>query len=438
MELLLSVLGPWGLLVLGILIGLVGVGIPLMIRQSALQVRLRLSEQAAHERAEASASLSLQMQSVAAEALRQNREDFLSMAGQTLQQQSQNSAKDLEKRQEGIDALLRPLKESVDLYRRQTQAEQGALKQELANLTTLGQDMTRQAAALRSALTSSPRGAGAWGEQQLKNIMTMAGMAEHVDFDLQAHVTGEGGAPQRPDARINLPGGGSIIVDAKAPLDAYLASHDLEGAAAQARLNDFVQALRGHVMALKRKAYWAQFEPSPEFTVLFLPNDSMLMTAFDQQPSLLEWALNQKVILASPSTLIALLTTVAYSWRQDSLAHNSREIADLGKKLYEALATLGEHFDKVGKNIERSAKAYNAMIGSVERTVMPRARRFRDLQMDPGAKTLGDPSVLSATQVERPRPGRDLQVPEPEVPALDSLVVDQPSSAQSRRRDQAD
>lgn len=410
MSNILAVWGPWGLFWFGLGVGALLIALISLVYFMTMRTRLRLMQQALIDRQSQSEQLKLQMQNLAQEALHQNREAFLSMAGQTLDQRNQVAAKELEKRQEGIHAMLRPLKESVDLYRQQTRAEQGALKQELANLSALGQDMSRQAAALRQALTAGPKGAGAWGEQQLKNVMTMAGMAEHVDFDLQTHVSGAEGNRLRPDARINLAGGGSIVVDAKAPLEAFLRAYDLEGAAAEASLQDFGQALRGHVSELGKKAYWDQFENAPEFVVLFLPNDSMLMTAFDQRPDLLEWALNQRVILASPSTLIALLTTVAYGWRQDSLMENAKQIAQLGKDLYDSMAGLGEHYDRLGLSIQKSAKAYNDMIGSVERRVMPRARKFRDLQMDPGLKSLNDPKELDAVHIDRPREGRDLKL----------------------------
>lgn len=423
--------GPWGLILIGALSAALVIGVPLLLRLAVVHARLEATRQMASARAEAEGEMKAQMQNLAHEALHQNREAFLSMAGQTLQHQQALATKDMERRQEGIGALLKPLKESVETYRRQTQAEQGALKQELANLAALGQDMSRQAASLRQALTSGPRGAGAWGEQQLRNVMTMAGMAEHVDFDLQPQTQNTEGARLRPDARVHLAGGGSIVVDAKAPMEAFLRAHESDGAEAALAFTEFVSALARHVSELGKKAYWDQFDEAPEFVVLFLPADSMLMTAFDQRPDLLEWALNQRVILASPSTLIALLTTVAYGWRQDSLTQNAKEIALLGKDLYDSMAALGEHYDKLGSTIEKSAKAYNDMIGSVERRVMPRARKFRDLQLDPGMRTLAEPSELAALHVDRPRAGRDLKL------VSNRDVVDQTRGAEGPGEEEA-
>ena len=423
----LQSLDPWVLILIGGVLAALLIGLPLLLRLTVLRAQLEASYQIADARAADEETFKTQVQTLANEALHQNRESFLSMAGQTLQHQQVLAAKELEKRQEGIGALLRPLKESVDTYRKQNQIEQGALKQELATLAALGQDMNRQASALRQALSSGPKGAGAWGEQQLKNVMTKAGMAEHVDFDIQPQVTTGEGVRLRPDARINLAGGGSIVVDAKAPLEAFLRSYEQEGPQAAASLQEFTAALSRHVGDLGKKAYWDQFEATPEFVVLFLPSDSMLMTAFDNRPDLLEWALNQRVILASPSTLIALLTTVAHGWRQDSLTQNAKEIAVLGKDLYDSMAALGEHYDKLGGAIEKSAKAYNDMIGSVERRVMPRARKFRDLQLDPGMKSLSDPRELDALHIDRPRPDRDLKL------VSNRDIVDQPGAAQGSR-----
>ena len=404
---LFEALGPWGLMAAGAVLTLLLVAVPLLIWALGLRARAQAS-------AAAREVFGTQMQALANDALHQNRESFLSMAQQTMQSTQALAAKDLEQRQQGMAALIKPLKEQVDLYRQQTGQEQGALKAQIESLTRLGQDMSQQASALRQALTTGPKGAGAWGEQQLRNVMEMAGMAEHVDFDLQATTTGEAGQRLRPDAKVNLAGNGSLIIDAKAPLEAFLDSYEAEGQEREDRLNQFLLALRRHVGELGKKAYWDQFKPAPEFVILFLPNDTMMMTAFDREPSLLQWALNQRVILASPSTLIAMLTTVAVGWRQASLNENAQEIADLGKKLYDAMATVGAHYEKLGGTIEKSAKAYNDMIGSIKRNVMPKARRFRDLQHDPGLRSLSEPTGIEDVQVQSLASEADFQLEAPE------------------------
>ena len=413
MESFVDLLSPWGVLALGTLIGAGLASLALLPRLGILQGRLKAQAQARDEAEALQETLRLKMQDVASQALRQNRDDFLTLANQTftqtLTQANQTAAQDLQRRQEGIGAMLKPLKESVEHYRAQTTAGQGALKQQIDGLAVLGQDMSRQAAALRNALTSGPRGAGVWGEQQLKNIMTMAGMAEHVDFDLQVHIKGHDGQVLRPDALIKLPGQGCIVVDAKAPLAAFVRAHEGDDPqAAQQDLHAFANALRGHVVDLGKKAYWDQVRSTPEFVVLFLPNDAMLTTALEVSPDLLAHATAHKVVLASPGTLIALLTTVAHAWRQESLHENAQEIADLGRKLYDSLASLGGHFDRLHKGISQTAKAYSGMIGSLDRSVMPKARRFRDLQMDPGAKSLGEPKTLEDMDLRDPATLRNL------------------------------
>lgn len=435
MAQLLSLFGPWGVLLLGLLIGLALGGIPFVLRANRLQVdkaRLELELIKMREvQAAKDASgdeLKLQMQALATDVLQKNSQAFLTMAEQKLQQHSQVSAKDLEKRQEGISALLKPLKETVDLYRQQTQSGQGALKQQITNLTALGQDMSQQAAALRNALTSGPRGAGAWGEQQLKNVMTRAGMAEHVDFDLQVTLNDEDGKAFRPDARVNLAGGGVVFIDSKAPAEAYIRAHEnrdaADGTQTAAGAEDFVRALREHVKSLGKKGYWDKSLGSPDFVALFLPADAMLATAFEQDPDIFNRCMEQKVVLTCPSTLIALLTTVAYGWRQESLNTNAKEIAKLGKELYDAMAILGDKFQRLHKNISQTAKSYNEMVGSLGKTFMPKARKFRDLQLDPGIKTLAEPTALEDIELKDPALLTDLQTP------LNSDVVDQTNPAQ--------
>ena len=429
MSQLLLLFGPWGVLLLGLLIGLALGGIPLILWNNRLQVDLIKIREVQAAKDASGEELKLQMQALAMDVLQQNSQAFLNMAEQKFQQQSQVSAKDLEKRQEGINALLKPLKESVDLYRQQTQSGQGALKQQITNLTILGQDMSQQAAALRQALTYGPRGAGAWGEQQLKNVMTRAGMAEHVDFDLQVTLKDEDGNAFRPDARVNLAGGGVLFIDSKAPAEAYIRAHENgdEGDGA----GEFVRALREHVKGLGRKGYWDKSLGSPDFVVLFLPADAMLATAFEQDPEIFNRCMEQKVVLTCPSTLIALLTTVAYGWRQESLNTNAKEIAKLGKELYDAMAILGDKFQRLHKNINQTAKSYNEMVASLGATFMPKARKFRDLQLDPGVRTFSEPPALEDVDLKDPALLSDLQT------SSDRDIVNQTDPAQISRDNQA-
>ena len=423
MEVLLDFLGPWGVMVMGLVPGL-GVGlIPLLMQAKSFLETRKAASQAGKTQDSLEEEMRLKMRNIATEAFLNNQQSFLTMAGQTLQQQGQaqarEQAKELERRQEGIKDLLKPLKETVDQYRQQTNASQGALQQQLESLSALGQNMTREAAALRNALTSGPRVPGAWGEQQLQNVMALSGMTQHVDFDLQPHLKGKDGKGMQPDALVHLPGQGSIIVDAKAPLEAFIRAQEAEEGQAGPLLSEFTTSLRRHIRELSRKGYWSELNRTPEFVVLFLPSDSILATAFQLEPDLLKTATEHKVVLASPGTLVAMLTTVAYAWRQQSLHDNALEIAELGKKMYDALSLFGEHFEKLHKGIDQTAKAYSGMLGSIDRTLMPKARRFRDLQLDPGLKTLKEPRPLEDLDLRDPTTLRNIAL------GSQSQVVDQ-------------
>ena len=231
---------------------------------------------------------------------------------------------------------------------------------------------------LVSALRDRPNVRGRWGEIQLRRVVEMAGMVEYCDFHTRA-ARGDDDGRLRPDLVVKMPGGGSVVVDAKVAGQAYIESLECKDDEARLlKLRDHARQVRDHVMKLGAKNYWSQFERAPDFVVLFLPGETFLSAALEQDPALLEDSYANRVLIATPTTLIGLLRTVAYGWRQETIAESAKEVSELGRELYKRLATLTEHFSKVGDRLQSAVKAYNESVGSFERSVLPGARRLKD------------------------------------------------------------
>jgi DNA recombination protein RmuC len=288
-------------------------------------------------------------------------------------------------RHSDIAGMLRPLSDSLAQVGRQlTEVEKGrassdtALREQVLAMNRTSEYLGSQAGRLVTALRA-PQVRGRWGEMQLERIVEAAGLTEHVDYDTQVTRTGENGTV-RPDLVVRLPGGKQVVVDAKVACSAYLdAMEATDENTRDVRLKAHARQLRTHIDALSAKAYWEHFAPTPEFVVCFVPADSFLDAALRHDPSLLEHAFTHNVVLATPSTLIALLRTIAFTWRQDSLAANAKQVQELGRDLYKRLATLGGHFERLGRSLGSAVGAYNEAVGSVEHMVLAKARQLNDL-----------------------------------------------------------
>lgn len=367
--------------------------------QVSLEQQKRLLEKA-------EAKLADTFRALSAEALRSNNQAFIDLAKSTFETIQAQAKGELEKRHTAISALLSPLKESLERYERQVvemeiarEGAYSALREQLHSLAVTHQQLQKDTGSLASALRGGPQVRGRWGEMTLRRVAELAGMSEYCDFSEQVTLTGEAGRI-RPDMVVNLPGGRRIAVDAKVPLQAFLdaaaATNDKDRSESLARHS---QLLRVHMNQLAAKSYWEQFDAAPEIVVLFLPAESFFSAAVEQDRTLIEDGMQKRVVLATPTTLIALLLAVAYGWRQERIAQSAQAVSDLGKELHSRLNSFIEHFQGIGSALVRAVENYNKAAGSLESRVLTSARKFKELGAAAG-EGLGEVSPLDAA----PRP----------------------------------
>lgn len=337
----------------------------------------------------ARSQLSTAFSDLANQSLKSNSEHFLRLAEENLGARQDRAKRDLGDREKAIEDLVKPIRDALqasqkqisDLEKSRSEAY-GGIKAQLETMQINQQSLTQETQNLVKALRR-PEVRGRWGEITLRRLVELAGMVEHCDFQEQVHVAGESQVI-RPDMVVRMPNQRDLVVDVKTPLDAYLEAVEAKDDAARQRgLERHARNVREHIRTLSSKAYWAQFKNSPEFVILFIPGDQFLSAALNEDPDLIESALSQQIILATPTSFVALLKAVAYGWRQMALADNAQEIRELAEELYGRLATFVTHMNKVGRQLAGSVENYNRAVGSLERKVLPGARKFVELGIHP-------------------------------------------------------
>jgi len=333
-------------------------------------------------------------------ALQKNSEEFLKLVSERFNTHQQSAKEDLERRRLAIENLVKPLGEKLGAFDTQIkEIEQarndayGAIRTQVKALAEGQQALGNETRKLVQALRA-PKTRGRWGEMQLRQVFEMAGMTENVDFRMEQQVDTESG-PRRPDAIVRIPGGKSIVIDAKTPLEAYLDALECDSPdEQQSHINRHAAQVRAHVKMLASKAYQDAIQETPDFVVMFIPGETFVAAAAEVDAGLIEYAFERKVLIATPTTLMALVKAIAYGWQQEKMAENAVEVQKIAKELYDRLSVFGGHLDSVGKALNRSVESYNKAVGSMEGRVLPSARKFENLGVLPAGAEISSPSVV--------------------------------------------
>jgi DNA recombination protein RmuC len=329
------------------------------------------------------------MKGLAADALQQSQQSFLGLANEVFDKHHKGAAATLDQRQRDIAALLAPINKSLEDYKtglgeieKARAAAYGGLSEEMRALALMQADASAQTRKLVNALQAAPKTRGRWGEHQLHNVMELSGMSAHVDFLPEQTIDGDD-SRLRPDVIIRLPGDRRIVVDAKTSMAGYLdAIEAADDEAREAHLIAHARQLRTHMRLLAGKQYWDALPCTPDFVAMFIPGENFYAAAIERDPQLFEDAIENKVLIVTPTTLIALAKAIALGWRQEKIAENARHIGELGRDLYRRLATMGGHVAGVGAGLDSAVRRYNDLVGSLESRVMPQARRFNELEVE--------------------------------------------------------
>ncbi len=430
MDVVLLVVGLFAGIVAGLAVGWLVASHRLTVEITQLHAALDTERATARAREDmhkgADQRLREAFDSLAGDALRRNNEAFVAMAEARLATATTAADGNLAHRQQAIEGLVAPLRESLERVQQQLSTVErdrvgsySALLEQIGTMRQTSEQLRGETAQLVTALRA-PQIRGRWGELQLERAVEAAGLTEHIDYLTQATATSEDGTV-RPDLVVRLVGGKNVVVDSKVAFSGYLEAMEARDEATRAaRLKAHARHLRQHIDALGAKAYWERFTPTPEFVVCFVPADAFLDAALREDPTLQEHAFSRNVVLATPSTLIALLRTVAYTWRQEALAANAAEVHQLGRELYQRLSTMGGHIDKLGRSLSSAVGSYNQTVSSLESRVLVTARRMTDLKVVDPTEALDTPKQVTdnarSTQAPELTEQRVVALPKQRIP----------------------